>query len=86
MHRGAFNRETDEWVQVITCDHMYSDSARCQGLLGESNAFVIRDMYSGLIHAYPVLSKKQLMSYSACSTSWASARCKTCTPTMPRRS
>ncbi len=55
--RRTFKRELTEWGEIITCDHVYSASAQALGLNGETETFVIKDLYSGLLHTFPVASK-----------------------------
>ncbi len=55
--RGAFKRELTQWGEVITCDHVFSDSPNALGLNGETESFVIKDLWSGLLHSFPVKSK-----------------------------
>jgi len=55
--RGAFQREIEKWCDLVTFDHLYSGSERATGLSGECEGFVIRDLYTGIVHAYPVKDK-----------------------------
>ena len=55
--RSAFKRELTEWGEIITCDHVYSASPQALGLDGETESFVIKDLWSGLLHSFPVPSK-----------------------------
>ena len=41
----------------MTFDHLYSGSERAIGIGGEHECFVVRDIYTGIIHAYPVADK-----------------------------
>ena len=52
--RRVVNRDSlDKWGRIVTCDHVDS-RARCNiGVGGEAEAFVIKDLYSGLVHIYP---------------------------------
>ncbi len=56
-HRRTFKRELTEWGETITCDHIYSASATALGLDGETESFVIKDLWSGLLHSFPVATK-----------------------------
>ena len=56
-HRRTFKRELTEWGETITCDHIYSASATALGLDGETESFVIKDLWSGLTHSFPVATK-----------------------------
>ena len=56
-HRRTFKRENSEWGETITCDHIYSASCNAVGLDGETESFVIKDLWSGLLHSFPVVSK-----------------------------
>ncbi len=55
--RRTFKRELTEWGETITCDHVYSASERALGLDGETEAFISKDLWSGLLHCFPVVSK-----------------------------
>ncbi len=55
--RSLFKRELSDWGEIITCDHVYSGSLQSLGLDGETETFVIKDLFSGLMHAFPVPSK-----------------------------
>ena len=55
--RGAFHREMKKWGDWLTFDHLYSGSLRARGIHKEPEGFVIKDVYSGLIHVFPVLGK-----------------------------
>ena len=50
---------------LITFDHLYSGASRSQGLEKESEAFVICDIYTGLIHAYPETSNTRGEMFAA---------------------
>ena len=56
-HR-AFQRKTEKWGDIITFDHLYSGGVRALGLEGEAEAFVICDLHTGIVHAYPVPDKE----------------------------
>ena len=45
---------SEHWLHF---DHLYSGSERAMGLSGECEGFVIRDLYTGIVHAYPVTDK-----------------------------
>ena len=55
--RGAFKREIEKWCELVTFDHLYSGPERATGLSGEREGFVIRDLCTGIVHAYPVTDK-----------------------------
>ena len=55
--RGAFHREMKKWGDLLTFDHLYSGSLRARGIHKEPEGFVIKDVYSGLIHVFPVPGK-----------------------------
>ena len=52
--RRVIDRDTlDLWGRIVTCDHVDS-RARCNmGVGGEAEAFVIKDIFSGLVQVYP---------------------------------
>ena len=55
--RGAFQRPTEQFGQMITLDHMFSAQARMIGLDGELHVFNVKDLYTGFIMSYPVSSR-----------------------------
>jgi hypothetical protein len=55
--RGAFKRELQSWGEIVTLDHVYSGSQRAIGINGEPESLVVRDIYTGMIHVYPVDDK-----------------------------
>ena len=56
--RRTFKRELDEWGEVVTCDHVCAGEAEAIGIDGQTEAFVVKDLWSGLIHAYLVHTKQ----------------------------
>ncbi len=56
---GAFDRTLSRWGQLLTSDHVDSKARKMLGLIGEKEAFVIKDMFSGLGCMYAVNSKKR---------------------------
>ena len=46
-----------KWGEVVTSDYLYSGSARTIGLSNEKECFVVKDLYTGLVHAYPTDSR-----------------------------
>jgi hypothetical protein len=62
--KGAFQRALTGWGDTITCDHLYSGAPSSRGLSGENDAFVVKDTWSGLIHAYPAPSKEAAYALS----------------------
>ena len=55
--RGAFKRNVEKWCEQITFDHLLSSSERAIGVDGETAGFVVRDIYTGIVHAYPVMDQ-----------------------------
>jgi hypothetical protein len=55
--RGAFRRQLTKWGELITFDHMYSGSHKAIGMKGEKEALVIKDVFTGMLHVYPVMSR-----------------------------
>ena len=53
----AFRRELKRFGQLVTCDRMISKALRIRGLRGECNAHTVKDVYSGMIMCYPLLTK-----------------------------
>ena len=41
----------------MTCDHLVSSPLKMQGLEGEKYGLSVKDLYTGLIAAYPVTEK-----------------------------
>ena len=56
--RGAFQRQLTEWGDIVTADHMDTKRIKVQGFSGETDVFVIKDLFSGLLHGYPSPSHK----------------------------
>ena len=54
---GAFKRTLEKCCELVTFDHLYSGSKRAVGIAGETEGFVVRDIYTGIVHAYPVMDK-----------------------------
>ncbi len=54
---GDFDRTLSRWGQLLTSDHVDSKARKMLGLIGEKEAFVIKDMFSGLGCMYAVNSK-----------------------------
>ena len=54
---GAFkaSRNPTQFMQLVTCDHIISKSM--EGLTGDKDALVIKDLLSKLKQFYPVKSK-----------------------------
>ena len=57
--RCAFKRSVEEWGDIVTADHMDTVHIKAQGINGEQEAFVIKDLYSGLLHGFPHLTKHE---------------------------
>jgi hypothetical protein len=55
--RRTFKRELTKWGETITCDHVYSGSETALGFEGETETFIIKDLWSGLIHCFPCPTK-----------------------------
>ena len=51
---GAFQRELKSWGDIVTFDHLSApeDNELAMGVGGETNALVIKDLYSGLGGVY----------------------------------
>ena len=54
---GAFDRELTHWGQLLTSDHIDSKTKKQTGLVGEKEAYVIKDVFSGLVCLYPAQTK-----------------------------
>ena len=55
--RGAFRRQLTKWGELVTFDHIYSKSLHAIGIRNEHAGFVIKDLFTGIVQVYPVLSK-----------------------------
>ena len=55
--RGTFQRIVEEWGDIVTADHMKAQHIKAQGFSGEMDAFVIKDIYSGLTRGFPSPNK-----------------------------
>ena len=52
---GAFDRELKAWGDILTFDHMSAPEKNelAMGITGDTNAFVVKDLFSGLTGIYP---------------------------------
>ena len=55
--KGSFQNTATFWGQHLTADHITSVKDSMLGVTGDKNAFVIKDLYSGLKHLYPTKTK-----------------------------
>ena len=55
--RGAFKHTLEKWGEIITFDYLYSGSQRTVGLQAEKECLVIEDMFTGILHAFPMDSR-----------------------------
>ena len=51
---GAYDRVLTHWGELLTSDHIDSKSKNMIGIAGEKEAYVIKDLWSGLQNFYPV--------------------------------
>eukprot|EP00974_Lingulodinium_polyedra_P039299 3767280-Lingulodinium_polyedra.AAC.1 len=56
-HRGSFQIEATRWGEHLTADYIASKSELMLGVDGSKHAFVIRDIFSGLCHAFPTRTR-----------------------------
>ncbi len=49
---GALDRELTHWGELLTSDHVDSKSKKIVGIAGEKEAYVIKDLWSGLQNMY----------------------------------
>jgi hypothetical protein len=49
--RGVFKHNLEKWGEIITFDDLYSGSQRTVGLYAERDCLVIKDMFTGIVHA-----------------------------------
>ena len=59
LKTGAYQRETHEWGDIVTADHIDCCRAERIGLDDEREAFVIRDILSGMFQGFPLLPKSR---------------------------
>ena len=57
IKRGAFKRQPAKFLDLATADHIITRHPRMMGQGGEECAFVILDVFTGLIFAYPAITK-----------------------------
>ena len=55
--RGAFTRKVDKWLSIVTGDYVITHHPRMIGGNGEECAFILLDIYSGMIGGYPSPNK-----------------------------
>jgi hypothetical protein len=58
--RGAFKHTLEKWGEIITLDYLYSGSCRTVGLGAERECFVIKDMFTGILHGFPTESRSAM--------------------------
>ena len=61
LFKGAFEarREPTAWLDLVTADHLVSRDGKMQGLTGDRDAIVIKDLYTGIKNVIPVENKSQ---------------------------
>ena len=52
--KGSFKPTTSRWGQQLTADHIISIKDNMLGVTGDRDAFVVKEIHSGLKHLYPV--------------------------------
>jgi hypothetical protein len=52
--RGAFKHTLEKWGEIITFDYLYSGSHRTVGISSEKECLVIKDMFTGIVHGFPM--------------------------------
>ena len=59
--RGAFRQKRQAAIKgfgdLVTCDQMIMKAVRQRGCCGEANAFIVKDIATGFLGTYPVLTK-----------------------------
>eukprot|EP00974_Lingulodinium_polyedra_P126593 11198879-Lingulodinium_polyedra.AAC.1 len=50
---GSFQNEAKAWCEHFTADYITSKSDHMLGVDGYKHIFMIRDMWSGMCHAFP---------------------------------
>jgi hypothetical protein len=59
LFAGSFNksRNPTEWLDIVTADHLVAKNGSMEGLTGDCNALVIKDLYSKIKVLMPVFGK-----------------------------
>jgi hypothetical protein len=52
--RGAFKHTLEKWGEIITFDYLYSGSHRTVGISSEKECLVIKDLFTGIVHGFPM--------------------------------
>ena len=58
LEKRSLQRELSKWGELVTFDHIYSGSYRAVGMKKETEGLLIKDMYTSILHVYPVPDKK----------------------------
>ena len=58
--RGAFKHNLEKWGEIITFDYLYSGAHRTIGMNAEKECLVIKDMYTGIVHGYPMETRQAI--------------------------
>ena len=58
-HRGAFKRKLKKFGDLITFDFMDTEKVYHHGFLMEREILIIRDRFTGIIWAYPTITKEK---------------------------
>ena len=54
---GSFKGLSEAWGDHLTADHVTSLKDSMLGVTGDRDAFMVKDIYSGLKHLYPTKTK-----------------------------
>ena len=56
---GSFeaSRQPTRWLELVTADHLVSHNGSMEGIAGDCDAFVAKDLYSKVKTIFPVFSK-----------------------------
>ena len=55
--KGSFVSTATAWGEHLTADHITSLNDNMLGVTGDRDAFVVKDVFTGLKHLYPTKSK-----------------------------
>eukprot|EP00974_Lingulodinium_polyedra_P130978 11215911-Lingulodinium_polyedra.AAC.1 len=66
--KGSFRIEAERWGGHLTADYVASKGDVLVGLKRFKNVFVVRDIFSGLYHAFPTKSRTAEDTIECCET------------------
>ena len=56
---GSFgrSRQPTRWLELVTADHLVAQNGSMEGITGDCDAIIIKDLFSKVKALYPVCSK-----------------------------